>query len=97
MDTSTGLADALSAVSRILLWCFVLGLLMLLFWLGAVVGFGDLAYQVHVNFFDLSKHEFNVIHYCGIVLAKLFVFLFFLFPWIATRVALSGIRGGRQG
>lgn len=41
--------------------------------------------------FGLTKHELDLIHYCGMGLLKLFVFLFFLFPCIAIRMVLRKI------
>ena len=38
--------------------------------------------------FGLSKEMLDVIHYCGMGLLKLFVFTFFLFPWLAIRWVL---------
>ena len=38
--------------------------------------------------FGLSKETLDVIHYCGMGLLKLFVFTFFLFPWLAIRWVL---------
>ena len=37
---------------------------------------------------DLSDHDLNVIHYCGMAFAKLCVILFFFFPWLSIRLIL---------
>jgi len=43
--------------------------------------------------FDLSRHELQLIHYCGMGLVKLAVGVFFFFPWVAIRLVLSKARG----
>ena len=88
MSRETG--ELLEVVARVLLRCWVFGFLLLLFWFGACMLTGDLVYGIHGSMFDLSYHELNVIHYCGMGLVKLFVGLFFFFPWVAIRLVLRG-------
>jgi hypothetical protein len=45
-------------------------------------------YKLHGPLMDLSVHDLNVIHYCGMAFAKLCVILFFFFPWLAIRLVL---------
>ena len=92
MNASASLEEVLTAISKILLWCFVLGILLLLFWFAFLLAADDFAHRVHAKMFDVSKREFDVINYCGMGLVKVWSFLFFLIPWIATRLALMGIR-----
>jgi len=92
MNASASLEEVLSAVAKILLWCFVLGTLILLLWFGLFLAAGDFAYQVHSSMFDLSKHEFHMIWYCGMGLLKFWVFMLFLVPWIGVRLTLRGMR-----
>jgi hypothetical protein len=81
--------EVLETIAQVLLRCTVLGFGLLLLWFGAYLLIGDLIYQLHGNMFGLSQHELDVIHYCGMGLVKLFVFVFFLFPWIAIKLVLS--------
>ena len=92
MNASARLDEVLSAVAKILLWCFVLGTLILFLWFGLFLAAGDLAYQVHSSMFDLSKHESYVIWYCGKALLTVWVFMLILIPWIGVRLALRGMR-----
>ena len=39
--------------------------------------------------FDLTRPQLNVIHYCGILLMKLVVGMFFFIPWVAIRLVLK--------
>jgi hypothetical protein len=89
MSNSTNVNDLLDAVSKILLRCWLLGFLLLLFWLGAVTLAGDLVYGVHGDMFNLTRPQLNVIHYCGMGLLKLCVGLFFFIPWVAIRMVLK--------
>ena len=80
--------DLLDALAKVLLRCFVLGFLLLLIWVVFFVLAGDVVHNLHGKMFGLSPHELNLIHYCGMGLFKLCVFLFFLFPYIAIRMVL---------
>lgn len=89
-DTVTELLDA---VSRILLAAFCLGLLLLLLWFGVFLLFGDVVYAIHNAFFKVSRDRFDAIHYAGMALVKIVLFLLFLFPYLATRWVLKKRRG----
>jgi hypothetical protein len=75
-------------LAKVLLRCAVFGCLLLLLWFGMYMLAGDLIYRMHGSMFGLSKHELDVIHYCGMAFVKLVVILFFLFPWLAIRLVL---------
>jgi hypothetical protein len=85
---STQITEWLEVVAKILLRCWIFGFLLLLFWFGAVMAAGDFVYGVHGSMFDLSRHELQMIHYCGMGLVKLVVGLFFFFPWLAILLVL---------
>ena len=89
MPERTQTTELLEAVARILLRCWIFGFIVLLFWLGAVTLAGDLALGVHGDMFDLTRPQLNVIHYCGILLTKLAVGLFFFIPWVSIRLVLK--------
>jgi len=59
---------------------------VLIIWFVFFLVAGDLVYDVHGSMFkEITVHQFEVIHYCGMGLLKLFIFVFFLFPYIAMR------------
>ena len=73
-------------VEGVLLRCFILGFIVLIVWFLFIVVAGGLAYDVHGWLFkEISVRQFQVIHYCGMGLLKLFVFVFFFIPYIAMR------------
>ncbi len=38
--------------------------------------------------FGLDRPQLNVIHYCGMMLTKLVVGVFFFIPWVSIRMVL---------
>jgi len=80
--------DLLEAIAKILLRCWIFGVILLLFWWGAITLAGDLTLGVHGDMFDLDRPQLNVIHYCGMMLTKLVVGVFFFIPWVSIRMVL---------
>ena len=76
----------METIAKITIRCFVLGVAVLLCWFFMYLLAGDWMYGIHSRWFELSRHEFAVIHYCGMGLCKLVIFMFFLFPYIACRL-----------
>ena len=81
--------DMLDAVAKILLRCWIFGFILLLFWWVAITLAGDFTLGVHGDIFDLTRSQLNVIHYCGILLTKLAVGMFFFIPWVSIRLVLK--------
>jgi len=75
--------DFFETLARVLLRCWILGFIVLLFWWGAITLADDLTLGVHGDMFGLTRPQFNVIHYCGILLTKLVVAVFFFIPWVS--------------
>jgi hypothetical protein len=73
-------------IEGVLLRCVILGVVVLIIWFLFIVFAGGLAYDVHGSLFDeITVRQFEVIHYCGMGLLKLFVSVFFFIPYIAMR------------
>jgi hypothetical protein len=87
MSPTTQSHELLDAVARVLLRCAVFGFLLLLLWFSVFLLAGDTIYR-QGKLFDLTPHELNLIHYCGMGLVKVCVLLFFLFPYLAIRLVL---------
>lgn len=77
----------METAAKITVRCFVLGMALLLLWFFLCVLAGDQIYEIHAKWFDLTRHEVEVIHYSGLMFTKIVVFLFFLFPYIACKMA----------
>lgn len=88
MSDANRTTDLFDALAKVLLRCWVFGLLFLLIWFGAYKLAGEEIHRLHGPMFGLTKHELDLIFYCGMGLLKLFVIVFFFFPWLAIRLAL---------
>jgi len=91
MTTQT--TEFFDTLAEILLRCWIFGFLLLLFWFGAVMLAGNFVYSVHASMFGLSWDELDLIHYCGMGFLKLFVGVFFFFPWLSIRLVLRKASG----
>lgn len=89
LSPSTDVTEWFDTLAKVLLRCFVIGVLLLLFWFGAFVLASDMIYASHGKWFDLTRHELHVIHYCGMAFFKGCLLLFFLFPYLAIRWTLG--------
>jgi hypothetical protein len=90
---STQITEWLDVVAKILLRCWVFGLVLLLIWFGLFMLVPNVIYGLHGSMFDLSPHELNVIHYSGMAFLKVIVICFFFIPWAATRLVLRTAKG----
>ena len=80
--------EALEVVSQVLLRCVAIGVAVLFVWWGALAAMGALAYSIHARFMPITREQFNVIHYAGILMTKAAVSVLFLFPYIAIRLVI---------
>lgn len=92
MMNSNSSSDGLETASMVLLRCAGFGFLFLLIWFGA---YSLLPGAIHQQgaMFGLTEHDVGVIHYCGMALLKISVFVLFLFPYVAIRLVLRKRRG----
>jgi hypothetical protein len=87
MANSKETNEWLDAVAKALLWCFVFGALLLLIWAAFYMLAPGTIYR-QAEWFGLTHHEVDLIHYCGMGFWKACVLLFFLFPYISLRIVL---------
>lgn len=87
MNESTDLKKSLEVTAKILIRCFVLNFALILLWFFFFLIKGG--YEFHSRIFDITRHEFVLISYCGIAFAKLCNLIFFLFPYVAIRLVLK--------
>ena len=92
MNQSNNANEALNDVATALLWCFGLGVVFLLLWFGMLVLQGDLVYDWHSRFFDISRQQFDVLHYLLMALWKLAIFGLFLLPYVGLKLVLRKSR-----
>ena len=89
MSNTNTVDEALEVVAQILIRCTVMGVIVLLIWWGALELFGDFAYSVHSKIAPMSRAQFDIIHYVGMLLTKAGVSLLFFFPYIAIRLVIG--------
>jgi len=79
----------LDTVAKVLIRCFWAGAILLLVWFVFFAVASDWIYAVHSSWFTMSRQQFDVIHYCGMAITKVLVFLIFLIPYICIRIVLK--------
>ena len=89
MSNTNTVDEVLAVVAQVLIRCTVMGVIVLLIWWGALELFGDLAYSVHSRIAPMSRQQFDLIHYVGILMTKAVVSLLFFFPFIAIRLVIK--------
>ena len=80
MRDSNNANEMLEVTGQVLIRCFVMGLFVLFFWLGALLLAGDLAYSIHARIVPITREQFYVINYVGGLMTKATVFILFLLP-----------------
>ena len=65
-----------------------MGFVILIFWFGFFVFGADFIYRIHSSLFQITREQFDVMMYFGMMFWKLFVILFFLIPYLAILIAL---------
>ena len=88
-DKITGKVKVMDIIAKITIRCFFLCFMMLLIWFLFYLIAGDFMYQASTKLYDITQHEFEIIHYCGIMLLKIFTFTFFLFPYVACKMCMK--------
>ena len=80
--------NLLEAAAGICFRCFVLAFCLLLFSFVFYLLAADWAYSFHSGWFDISRHDFDLMFYCWMAFIKIVSFLFFLFPYISIKLIL---------
>ena len=88
MYDSNSANEMLEMIGQVLIRCFIMGVFVLFFWWGALALTGDLAYSVHTKIAPMSRQQFDVIHYAGMLMIKATIAVLFLFPYIAIRLVI---------
>jgi hypothetical protein len=89
MSNTNTVDEVLEVVAQVLIRCAVMGIIALLFWWGALELFGDLAYNVHSSIVPMSRQQFEIIHYSGMLITKIAVSLLFFLPFIGIKLVIK--------
>lgn len=76
----------LETIRAFLGWCTLINYGVLVIWFLAFLFARDWMRQLHTRWFSLPAAHFDAIHYAGMGLYKLGIFLFNLVPYIALRI-----------
>lgn len=71
-----------------LAWSTVINMVFLIWWLLILTLAHDWVYRLHRKWFKLSVESFDTIHYSGIGLFKICIFVFNLVPYLALRIVI---------
>jgi hypothetical protein len=85
--------DFFDTLAKVLLRCWLISFALLLFSFAVFMLTGQIIDDIHGKMFGLTPHELDLIIYCWMGLFKLFVFIFFLIPWLAIRLVLRKADG----
>ena len=78
----------LELVREVLGWCALINYIILILWFVVFVSAHEWMYHLHSRWFSLSKNTFDTIHYAGMAIFKLGVFLFNIVPYVALWIVL---------
>jgi len=85
--------DFLQRLSGALIRCFFLAYALVLIWFVFYWLGDDFGYRITSLWFRASRHEYDLMSYCGIAFVKICTILFFLIPYLAIRMVLRKRKG----
>ncbi len=88
MNDLINVNEKLEIIGQVLIRCFIIAMIMLLYWWGALTFMGDLTYSVHSRMFPISREQFDIIHYSGMLIFKAVIFVIFLIPYISMKLVI---------
>lgn len=80
--------DTLSVLRDLLFWCMVIHFGLLLVWFLFFRFAHDGMYRLHTRWFQLSREQFDALHYAGITFYKILFLVFNAIPWIVLQWVL---------
>ena len=73
-------------VRKVLAWCAVMNIGLLVWWFMFFVLAHDWTYRLHSKWFKISVETFDAIHYAGMAFFKMGTLLFILIPYFALHI-----------
>jgi len=89
LENAKVVREHLEAIAAVLWRCTVIGFALLAFWFCLYLLAGAWMYDVHHGLMGIGRAGFVRMHYWGMALLKMAVFLFFLTPYLAIRWYLA--------
>ena len=72
------------------LWCSIINVGLLLWWFVILSVAHDWVYRWHSRWFKLPVETFDSIHYAGMTIFKIAVFMFNIVPYVAMLIIVEG-------
>lgn len=73
-------------LSEFLFWSAIINIGLLLWWVAFFIFAHDWIYGYHSKWFRLSVERFDSIHYAGMMLFKISIFVFNIVPYLALKI-----------
>lgn len=73
-------------VRDVFFWCLIMNVGLLLWWFLVFSLAHDWVYRIHGRWFTLSEERFDAIHYLGMAIFKIAIFMFNIVPYIALLI-----------
>ena len=68
------------------LWCLIINVGLLLYWFAFFSLAHDWLYRFHGKWFKLPVERFDTVHYAGMAIFKILIFVFNLVPYVALSI-----------
>jgi hypothetical protein len=69
-----------------LLWCTIINYGLLVWWFVVFILAHDWLHHFHGRWFQLSREQFDTVHYAGMALFKIGIILLNLVPYVALHI-----------
>ena len=87
--------DFWDSLSGILLRGFFLSYALLLVWFLFYLLAGDFGSAISSQWFPVSRHDYDLVNYCGMAFVKMCALQFFLVPYLAVKLVSRKKKKGR--
>ncbi|NNF96046.1 MAG: hypothetical protein HKM94_03855 [Halobacteria archaeon] len=69
-------------------WCTLINFGLLIWWFLFVIFAHDWTYKLHSKWFNIATDRFDAIHYSGMAIFKMGIFMFNLVPYLVLRIVI---------
>ena len=76
----------IEVIRAVLGWCIIINMGIFLWWFLWFILAHDFMYRYHGKWFKLSEEQFDAIHYAGMALYKIGIWLFTIAPYLALHI-----------
>lgn len=80
--------NLLHRLADVFLRCVFLCFALLLSWFVFYLVAAGWAFSIHSRWFELTRHDFDLMNYYGMALIKICAIMFFLFPYVSIKLVL---------